>query len=292
MTDQLGMVLAHGGRLFNRITEFGLKRAEFIIIDPGQEDALKQMTKEKLTRYSAHCPMYMPPDYPENPLLASVIDFDDDRRRASVDLMIRTLHDASLIGAEYVVVHLQRPEHFGGMNPVGFNNQEALDSAYRSCERLVQKSNELKTPVFIENLMDNGAFFAAESYIAVLEKFPDIGFCIDLGHLDVDARKFGFSFDEFISALMPFTRAVHLHNSNTGKSDMVDRHWKIPVHPDQAPEDCWLDIEQILRFILGFNNKCIINFEARLDNNYDFEYMLSGIMWIKKLLPRILSEQS
>ena len=290
MSRQLGMVLAHGGRFFDRLDEFGLDRAEFIIIAPGHRPGLDAFLDSHDISFSVHCPLVVPDYYPENPLLASVLDFDQDRRRLGVNLMLDTMREAACLGAEYMVVHLQRPEHFGGSNPSDSTVQSAVDIASSSCEVLHKASQELKIPVLLENLMDNTIFNRPETYVELLERFPGMGFCLDVGHLDVDARAFGFTFDEFVETLSPYIRAVHLQNSRTRQSDFNGRHWKIPVHPDQKETGGWLDIEKVLRGILFRNRGCVINFEARLDEDHDHDYMAAGVRWIQELLPQILDD--
>ncbi len=286
---QLGMVLAHTAGI-KRLLEYNLERAELIIFNASEKKELMRFMEDAPVTVSGHCPIFIPEHYHENPLLASLLDFDRERRFAGLELMKQAARDAAELGAEYVVVHTQRPEHFGGANPDEATRDEALDILMRSCDILMDYYYEFGVPFYLENQMDNAVFNRAQDYIKLLEKFPDFGFCLDIGHLDMDSRKFGFSFLEFIEQMLPFIKAVHLQNSNSAESDFNGRHWKIPVHPDQKTEDGWQDIEGILKKILGHNRDCVINFEARPDEIHGFDYMREGIMWIKNLMPHILRE--
>lgn len=291
MLEQLGMVVAHVKGI-HRIDECGLKRAEFVVIDEKHRVEVFDFIKTRRLPFSAHLPMFIPADFPENPLLASLLDFDEDRRLLSLGMIEKTIAEASEMGAEYVVIHIQRPEHFGGKNPPGVSSQEAYSIVSRSCEKVSELSEKFRMPVLLENQMDNSAFNQFDLYCKLFDSFPSLKFCLDIGHLDIDARQFGFPFYDFIDALLPFLRAVHLMNSNSGQLDFTDRHWKIPVHPDQRESDGWRNIEFIIRKILNHDSSIIINFESRPDKIYNVEYMLEGISWIKELIIKILEEKN
>lgn len=287
--DRLGMIIIHGGRFFSKIEELGLRRAEYAVIAAKYREMLHDFIKTSNIPFSAHCPMVVPDNYHENPLLGAVLDFDVDRRKAAQNMMIESMNEAADLGAEYAVVHLQRPEFFGGPNPSDASVQNALDIAKRGCEELLEKSIALNLPLYVENLMDNSLFNSPDSYVELFREFPELGFCLDLGHLEVDSRKFEFSMDEFIDATISRIKAVHLQNSEPGQLDFKTRHWKVPVHPQQDIQAGWMDIESILNKILTENRNCAINFEARVDEIYNFDYMREGIEWIKEMLPRLMS---
>lgn len=290
MLEQLGMVVANMKGL-HRIDECGLKRAEFVIIDEKLRGAVLDFINNRRLPFSAHLPMFIPADFPENPLLASLLDFDENRRLHALGMIEKTISEASEMGAQYVVMHIQRPEHFGGKNPPGVSSQEAFSIVSRSCEKVAELSEKFGMQVLLENQMDNSGFNHSDLYVKLFDAFPTLKFCLDIGHLDVDARQFGIPFHDFIDALLPYLRAVHLMNSNSGKLDFTDRHWKIPVHPDQKESDGWRNIEFIIRKILSYDSSIIINFESRPDEKYNVEYMLAGISWIKELIIRILEEK-
>jgi sugar phosphate isomerase/epimerase len=290
MSGILGMVIAHA-RNIRRIDEYGLSRAEFVLIEPESKDELVQFITERGLRFGAHCPIFKPCDHPgNNSLLASLSDWDETRRRASLELMERNLADAAALGAEYAVVHIQRPENFGGSNPPGFGEQDALESAKRSCERLLETSNSLGVPVFIENLFRNSTFNSPESHANLLDSFPELGFCLDAGHLDVDSREFGFPFDEFLDAVLPHLKEIHLQNSNPSIEDGKGRPWKIPVHPSQSASDGWLDVVKLLVKALSANPRCIVSLESRMNVPEEQDMIREGVEWMKRIVPQILSE--
>ena len=159
-----------------------------------------------------------------------------------------------------------------------------MDAACRSAEALVEKSGRAGVPVLIENIMDNSGFYRAEQYLELLEKFPPLGFCLDIGHLDVDARRFGIDFREFVRTLAPRTCEVHLQNSTEPGNSTAPRPWKIPVHPSQTPEAGWCDIEAVLRDVLAARPDCVVNFEFRPDKGQDKNFILEGMDWVRRIL--------
>lgn len=288
MSYQIGMIVAHS-KVIPLFSSLDLHRAEFCLIEPEAKWKLDALIAANGLKYGVHCPLYKPADHPEkNSLLSSIVDGEEERRLESVGFMKQAIRDAEELGGEYVVVHAQRPENFGGDNPAGFDEAAALDSAKRGCECLLSESQRRGIPVFIENLFHNRAFYSPASFSALLESFPEFGFCLDIGHLDVDSREFGFPFDEFLDAVMPYLREIHLQNSTSRPTEEVPRPWKYPVHPSQKPEDGWCDIPAILEKILCARPYCLINFESRIMLPDDEQVIREGMEWIKGLVPELL----
>lgn len=280
MREQLGMVIARPTN-FALLDRFELRRAEFVVFPRSERDNLIAEIRRRDLEFSAHCPIFRDPEFPENPLLACLADADPDRRARSIRLARENIEEAASLGADHLVVHLQRPAHFSGDDPGVTNDGELLDAALSACEDLAAVSQSAGVPVLLENLMDNPHFNRPEPYVTLLEKFPQFGFCLDIGHLDVDARSFGIDFMEFIHALAPFTRAIHLQNSRGGGDNFEGRYWKMPVHPSQSPEEGWRDIPAILRIVLNRNPQCVVNFESVPT---DIEYAAEGVRWVRGLL--------
>ncbi|HOO56303.1 MAG TPA: TIM barrel protein [bacterium] len=285
-----GMVIANY-RFINYIDEFDLERAEFLLIEEENRKKFENFLSERKIPFSAHAPVFIPETHPDRTgLLSCIVDADGERREKSIDMMLVTLKEAARLGAEYVVVHAQRPENFGGENTAGFDQKQALDSAKRSCEVLSSKSIEYSVPVYIENLFRNRSFYSPESFNNLLESFPEMGFCLDVGHLAVDSRELDFPFDEFVDAVLPSIKAIHLQNANPDYDNGMNRPWKIPVHPSQRKEDGWCDIEGLLGKVLKYNPDCTVNFESRTNVPEERRMLIEGIEWIKELIPSILDE--
>jgi sugar phosphate isomerase/epimerase len=280
MPDQLGMVIARPAN-FALLDRFGLRRAEFVVFSPSDRTFLEEEIRRRGLAYSAHCPVFREPDYPENPLLACAADTDEARRERTIALIGRNLKSAAELGAEHLVVHIQRPVFFSGDDPNGLTDENLFEAAEASCARLAEMSREAGVPILLENLMDNPHFCRAETYLALFERFPEFGFCLDVGHLDVDARSFGVDFEGFVRALAPHTRAVHLQNSRGGGDNFEGRYWKMPVHPSQNTGDGWRDIVWLLDTVLAANPRCIVNFESVPT---DIDYAAEGVRWVRGLL--------
>ncbi|MEW5946595.1 MAG: TIM barrel protein [bacterium] len=285
----VGMVVARRENLA-LLERTKLKRAEFVVFERGDRESLREYVSGRGIAFSAHCPLFIPGEYPENPLLACIIDIDEERRRRAVALVRETMEDGAAMGAEYAVAHIQRPVHFSGDNLKGITARDVMDVAGTSCAELADLSRETGIPVLIENLFDNPLFHSAGSYLELLRDFPSLGFCLDIGHLGVDSRNFGFDFMEFVRLLAPHTRAAHLQNSNASEKGYRTRHWKAPVHPSQRPEDGWLDVPAIMRTLLESNIECRFNFEGWMDYYPSRETAIEGIRWASGLYEEIRNE--
>lgn len=279
----LGMVIARGHNLW-RIPAYGLNRTELVVFDLEEKEKVVSFIHENNIRFSIHTPLFLQPGYHENPLLACIVDPDPERRCLAVGLILENIELAAELGAEFVVAHIQRPEQFAGAAPDEFDEKNAMAAALASAEVIAEKSRASGVPVFLENLMDNSVFHRPEQYIEILEAFPDLGFCLDVGHLDVDTRRFGIDFWEAFRALAPHTREMHLHNSAGLTHPTAPRPWKIPVHPSQKSNPDWCDIEAIIKEMLAVRPECIINLEFRPEKTQDSDFIMEGVNWIRDIM--------
>lgn len=287
--SNLGMVIAKAENIA-LLERTGLRRAEFVLFDPADREPLRGFLRDAAIRFSAHVPFFNPVDPPEHPLLACVMDADEERRRRSMALVRATMEDAAEFGAEYVVVHLQRVSHFSRDAVEEIDAAEFRDSLWRSCEELDRWTAELGVGVCLENLFSHSMFYDLASYREIFQRHPSLRFCLDIGHLDMDSRAFGVDFMEFIRGMMPHLRAVHLQNSKGGEFRQGHRHWKAPVHESQNPADGWRDIPAILAEIICARPETVINFESWPDYYPTRDYMMDGIQWMKGVYAGILED--
>lgn len=289
--DHLGIVIARVENL-PRVRELGLEQAEFILFRQENRHRLEEYIRTERIRFGLHSPIFRPSTdwYDGHPLSLCMLDHDEDRVRMAFELMEATFRTAQEWGASYVTVHLQRPALFlRDEIPPSFEAQ-ARDVLFRSCERLTRLSEQYGVPVFGENMIAHPHLCQIEHYVELFERFPTIGFCMDFGHAIIDAIKYGFSLREFVAALAPFTKDIHLYNNILDEEfeffELKDKGLlrKVPVHPKQDVAQGWIDIPWVLDTVLTASPDCWINFEVYLSMETDPVETREGIEWVRGLL--------
>ena len=98
---------------------------------------------------------------------------------------------------------------------------DALERTERELEPLLAAASGNSMVICLENgfsVVDN-----PESILRLMRRFAGdhVGCCLDVGHLNIVAKRNRFSFDRYLEALLPYIVVCHLHD-NDGKED---RHW-------------------------------------------------------------------
>ena len=164
---------------------------------------------------------------------------------ADVSVLARSLHMAeanirlsSRLGSPFYSVHAGfaaefRPASLGHTLDRGamVPREAALTTFRQSIELLATKADEAGIDLLIEpNVVDhrnlvegrNELLLLAESD-EIVEFFvrmnhPRLGLLLDVGHLKVTARTLGFDREEFVEAVAPWVRGLHIHE-NDGNAD-------------------------------------------------------------------------
>jgi sugar phosphate isomerase/epimerase len=226
--------------------------------------------------YGFHDPLPRLPsdDYP------FLTDPDDEKRWRTLDSMHRTLQTAAAYGAEYVVGHI--PSVIWEPRP-SLSEANIMELARDSCDQLALWSREAGTPFVLENVGPNPYFFQVEAFIDVMEAYPDLRFCLDVGHLHLMSIYAGIDSLEFATKLAPYTWVIHIYNATP---EMYRKYHHVPAHPSQRPEEGWADIPAILECVLrGRERNLIIVFEYSPQYPADETFMREGIEWVKEVVP-------
>jgi sugar phosphate isomerase/epimerase len=98
----------------------------------------------------------------------------------------------------------------------------AYEAFSRSLEEVLLYAGECGIRVAIENLEHrNDAYMMTrpEEFSRLMENYPELGVLLDLGHLKIASRKFGFKIEDFIYCVKDNVEGIHLHE-NDGASDL------------------------------------------------------------------------
>lgn len=235
---------------------------------------------------------------------------DPQRRRQGLDQLERTLLASREIGAEYVVAHA--PETRAIWHEAGIPSEEGIRAlAVLGGEELADLAASCGVPIYLEQAAPHPYFTQGSDFVKTVEGHPELGLCIDLHRLGLTSVTMGTDPHCFIAQTAPWIRTVHLNACGPvsltdgppvfpGFELCFDRRgyrkaWsdstrrapkKAPVHPDQDPEEGWLNSAALIEGILGVNRDITLVHEY-YHRVYPMGYFLEGHAWISELISRL-----
>ena len=122
-----------------------------------------------------------------------------------------SLAEMGILSAEIIISKIL------GVKAINFHMTENELSPYEITQ--FQKVIDYAEDMDIEMIYENHVC-SAETILRVLENFPELKFCLDIGHLNVAIHKgkFRMDLDEFIERVKPRLVHIHAHN-NYGEHD-------------------------------------------------------------------------
>ncbi|MCS7240027.1 MAG: sugar phosphate isomerase/epimerase [Candidatus Bipolaricaulota bacterium] len=164
---------------------------------------------------------------------------------ASLGEVARTIDLAAEINADVVVIHPGKiPEEYASFPQWLVRSRELLRFALAV---LLKKAEKAGVRLALENLggtRDRGLVQTAEEHLALLQEFPELWACFDLGHL----HTLGGSPKDYIKSISHRLIHVHLHD-NLGDWDA-----HLSLGEGNAP---WVETLQTLEE-LGFSGRIIL----------------------------------
>jgi sugar phosphate isomerase/epimerase len=181
--------------------------------------AIKTALKERALSIVCHLPTFV-----------SIADLTDSLRQASLAEMLASLKTAAGLGAEKVVFH---PGAIHGM--AHFVPDTARRCCLESIDAINHLATELDLTLCIENMFPGyGAFFEADEYALIFERYPDMQMTLDTGHAHIGSPG-GSRLRHFVKRFGPRIQHVHISDNN-GRADehlppgrgSIDFRWLIP----------------------------------------------------------------
>jgi sugar phosphate isomerase/epimerase len=250
----------------------GFRKLEIGFYDEESLPSVMSFATGRGLSYGFHDPLPRLPsdDFP------FLTDPDEEKRWRTLDSMHRTMETAVAYGAEYVVGHI--PSVIWEPQPA-LSDNKIVELAHRSCDQLSEWSRESNIPFALENVGPNPYFFHFEAFVDVMRAFPDLEFCLDIGHLHLMSVYAGLDSLQFASAMAPYTTIVHIYNATP---EMYRKYHHVPVHPSQRPQDGWADVVSILGCVLrGRRGDLTLVFEYSPQYRASEVFLKEGIEWVK-----------
>lgn len=273
MNSQLGICIHEVG--VDYVKDNNFKTVQLCHKFSGATDitSLLKLSRDYPVRVSYHAPVFHQAD----PTLTYYLNSNFRLREATFEILEINLKMAKSLPTDYVIVHFTS----NSMIEEDITDAEIKYLAKRSAKRISLLSSQYKLPIYLEYTSHNCRFDRPDDFIEVVKDYPNLGLCVDLGHLYSVCKDYGLDYFTELEKLLPYTKVIYAWNT-TSKS-VMKKHGFIPVHPSQDPCEGWIDIERAIKLALSFNEDMYIivqpNFEYR-----DQEYFEEGVAWINELI--------
>ncbi|MEM7482676.1 MAG: sugar phosphate isomerase/epimerase family protein [Acidobacteriota bacterium] len=195
---------------------------------------------------------------------------DPEEVRQARDLALATLRCAAELSALHVVVHYPSPY------------PEAHGEIDRAAEAdflapLAEEADRSGVPLLIENLSAHPTCRLPEHYEELLERYPELGFCLDFGHAhDTDSVA---GVPRFAQALGRRIRSCHVYNT---KNDGATPHEPFSRHHRAA--DGWLNPRAAVAAVLEHADPPVLILEPRPLAADEIAAAVAGADWLRELV--------
>ena len=181
---------------------------------------------------------YFPP--PKEPFVLNLASTDPSIVARSRSLCMRAIDLSHALGAAFYSVHagfcfVAEPSDLGGPQVhLDRIDPAVAEAVFVESLAILKEHAAGRLPILVENnvldernLVEGRNLLAlgvdSDDLLRLLEKAgPEgLGLLVDLGHLKVSAAALGFDREEFLQAVAPYTRALHM-SDNDGRLDSND----------------------------------------------------------------------
>ena len=273
MNSQLGICIHGVGAEYIKDNNF--KTVQLCHNYSGAEDiiSLLKLDRSHPVKVSYHAPVFHQAD----PTLTYYLNSNFRLREATFEILEINLRMAKSIPTEYVIIHFTSDS----MLEENITDSEIKHLAKTSAKRINTLSDKYEVPIYLEYTFYNARFDLPDDYVDIVKNYPNLGICLDLGHLHMICKKYDLDYFTELEKLLPYTKVIYAWN--TISEQCIKQHGNIPVHPRQKPDDGWINIEKTIKSALLYNSDVYIIFEP----NFEYkgkEYFEEGVKWINDMV--------
>ena len=250
----------------------GLDRFEVFDMAPERLPALDVHLLCSPWPFSVHAPLCRE-EPGRDPSAVFFLADSPEREQGFADLE-GTLRAAVALGAEYLVTHLNWTD-----DVLSEARAEAL--AHDAGARLAALSRAHGIAIHVECGGYSGGFHRAEQFACLARAFPELGLCLDVGHLWLIAQARDRSAYREIEILAPHARSMHLWAARDLETYRRGGH--LPLSPARSGADGWLDLEHAVAPILAAHPDCAAIFEFTWELGEEAA-VAGGLRWAENLL--------
>lgn len=223
---------------------------------------------------SVHHPYVVPWKDLKRDQSSNFLDPDRAARSTSLEWLTDSVSRAKELNARFVLTHLT---HGSGKPTL----EQAESLAASSIESIAQISESFNMPIHIEYLGYHPSFHLPENFKCALEGYPNLGICLDTGHLNRWSQIHNLDPYRAARELSPFIKSVHLWNAS---SNLEYRHYgHVPVHHSIDGINGYINVERILRTITPTRHPVTMIFEPSIHHRVEEAFITEGMLWIRRL---------
>lgn len=269
--------IKHRVKDLNKLLKYGINRFEVGRVNQKDMAALERFVTGSSMDFGIHSPLPDPANYKE----ITRGSISTEGRKQLWDNARQTCLKARELKAGYVIFHLPWYSRSAASGYLKKHSGEDLKNYYLEDCRFLQKiCKETGVPVNLELMYLHPEYFPLEWLAEILEEIPELGFCLDVGHLHCSLPDLPeHTLNSTIKVMLPRIKMVHLYNCKNG-----GHHKHRPAHPSHNPAKGWIDIPSLIGLVISANPNC--RFVLEYSRNYikSHREVMEGIEWIKSLL--------
>lgn len=256
-----------------RLLEFRPDVVEWYGLPSSQLGAIERLTEQHAVKSAVHAPL--PFDGPRPPRFAPT-SADPDLAGRALALVEKTVACARALDAMHVVLHFPDPDP-----PYVRDRFEARTTAF--LDKVAELSVRHCMPVLLENMTPNPLLRSPDHYRAVLDRYHELGLCLDLGH----AHLTPYPVRDYVEALADRIESVHVYNTTPSR---YARHGHEPITDNQDAVEGWLDWRAELLGLLDLASPRALVVEH--DGRHGPEAAARAVAGLRALVSRSRSQQT
>lgn len=278
MNSQLGICIHGVGVDYVKDNDFKTVQLCHKFSGAGDITSLLKLSRDYPVRVSYHAPVFHQAD----PTMTYYLNSNFRLREATFEILEINLKMAKSLPTDYVIIHFTS----NSMLEENITDSEIEYLAKRSAKRINMLSSQYKLPIYLEYTSYNCRFDRPDDFINIVKDYPNLGLCVDLGHLSSVCRDYGLDYFEELEKLLPYTKVIYAWN--TTSKECSNRHGYVPVHPSQKTEEGWIDIEKTITLALSYNEDMYIIFQP----NFKYkgkQFFEEGVNWVDEIVDEFRS---
>ena len=182
MNSQLGICIHGVGVEYIKENNFKTIQLCHNYSGAGDITSLLRLGRSHPIKVSYHAPVFHQAD----PTLTYYLNSNFRLREATFEILEINLRMAKSLPTEYVIVHFTS----NSMLEENITDSEIKHLAKRSAKRINMLSEKYEVPIYLEYTFYNSRFDLPDDFIDVVKDYPNLGICLDLGHLHIICKKY------------------------------------------------------------------------------------------------------
>lgn len=296
-----GSIISEDVNKIDKLDIPGISGVEFGFLESTDDlEIINNFVKNKNIDLGFHHPIVQKTNE-DFALSRQITSHKKELRNQALNLVRLNMSIAVNYGARYFLVHA--PTIIRNLDEINVSENQYKMIVNDSLEKLEEMSERFNLPVLVESDGPNPFYNTPESLKEMFEEHKSLQHCLDTMHFAVFTGKYEYpcSISDLVDAVSDVTYSIHLSNTISPAGTGIDprptkgsKHVRLPVHPDQNPQDGWIDILEVIQKVKSKNKTVILVMEHIPFRSFDREvleklgynlltYEKESISWFQQL---------